>query len=142
MFLFRTYTYNRLMCIRISRRSYRTYGYNRLMFIRDSRRSLKNLYLYYGVYTCLEVPVGSTEITERIIVLRNLYLRYKANSCISDTEVPVGTIEHFAGTKVPVGTTEQIHYTDVPVSTTGLILILVFRILYLFYRYGSTCRYY
>ena len=59
---------------------------------------------------------------------------YRTNSCISDAEVPVGTIEHFAGTKVPVGTTEQIHYTDVPVGTTGLILILVFRILYLSYR--------
>ena len=56
------------------------------------------------------------------------------NSCISDTEVPVGTTEHFTGTKVPVGTTEQIHYTEVPVGTTGLILILVFRILYFSYR--------
>ena len=73
-------------------------------------------------------------ITERILVLQNLYLRYRANSCISDIEVPVGTTKHFAGTKVPVDTTEQVHYTDVPVGTTGLILILVFRILYLSYR--------
>ena len=71
---------------------------------------------------------------EHILVLWNLYLRYRVNSCISDTEVPVGTTEHFAGTKVPVGTIEQIHYTEVPVGTTGLILILVFRILYLSYR--------
>ena len=41
--------------------------------------------------------------------------------------------------EVPVGTTE-IHYTEVPVGTTGLILIL--QNLYLFYRYGSTRRYY
>ena len=61
-------------------------------------------------------------------------MRYRANSCNSDTEVPVGTTEHFVGTKLPVGTTEQIHYTEVPVNTTGLILILVFRILYLSYR--------
>ena len=61
-------------------------------------------------------------------------MRYRANSCISDKEVPVCTTEHFAGTKAPVGTTEQIHYTEVPVGTTGLILILVFRILYLSYR--------
>ena len=61
-------------------------------------------------------------------------MHYRANSYISDTEVPVGTTEHFAGTKVPVGITEHIHYTDVPVGTIGLILILVFRILYLSYR--------
>ena len=85
------------------------------------------LFLYFRSYTC---------ITELILVLRNLYLRYRANSCVSDTEVPVGTTEHFTGTKVPVGTTEQIHYTEVPVGTTGLILILVFRILYLHY---GTC---
>ena len=48
-------------------------------------------------------------------------MRYRANSCILDTEVPVGTIE-------------QIHYIEVPVGTTGLILILVFQILYLSYR--------
>ena len=61
-------------------------------------------------------------------------MRYRANSCISDTEVPVGTTEHFTSTKVPVGTIKQIHYTEVPVGTTGLILILVFQILYLSYR--------
>ena len=94
--------------------------------------------MYFRSYTC---------ITELILVLRNLYLRYKANSCISDTEAPIGTTEHFTGTKVPVGTTEQIHYTEVPigtteqihytevpVGTTGLILILLFRILYLSYK--------
>ena len=83
------------------------------------------LFLYFGSYSW---------ITKCILVLRNLYLRYRANSSILDTEVPVGTIEHFAGTKVPIGTTERIHHTDVPVGTTGLILILVFLILYLSYR--------
>ena len=57
---------------------------------------------------------------EHILILRILYGVY---SC----------------TKVPVGTT-QIHYTEVPVGTTGLILIL--QNLYLYYRYGSTRRYY
>ena len=47
--------------------------------------------------------------------------------CISDTEVPIGTTEHFTGTKVPVGATEQIPYTEVLVGTTGLILILRIR---------------
>ena len=47
--------------------------------------------------------------------------------------------EAYSCTKLSVGTT-QIHYAEVPVGTTGLILIL--QILYLFYRYGSTCSYY
>ena len=49
-----------------------TYWY--LDLSRISRRSLQNLYLSYRVYTCSEVPVGVTEITERILVLRNLFL--------------------------------------------------------------------
>ena len=44
--------------------------------------------------------------------------------------------EHFACTKVPVGTTEQIHYTEVPVGTTGLILILIYQILF---WYSESC---
>ena len=78
------------------------------MFIQDSRRS-------YRTYTYS---------TEHILVLHILYGAY---SRISDTEVPVGTIEHFAGTKVLVGTTGQIHYTEVPVGTPGLMLILRIR---------------
>ena len=61
---------------------------------------LLNLYWYFVSYTCT---------TKYILVLQNLYLCCGAYSCLSDTEVPVGTIEHFDGTKVPVGTTEQIH---------------------------------
>ena len=91
------------------------------MFIQDSRRS-------YRTYTYS---------TEHILVLQTLYGAY---SRISDTEVPVGTVEQFSGTKVPVGTTGHIHYTEVPVGTTeqipytevlvgttGLILILRIR---------------
>ena len=78
------------------------------MFIQDSRRS-------YRTYTYS---------TEHILVLQILYGAY---SRISDIEVPVSTIEHFAGTKVPVGTTGQIHYTEVPVGTQGLMLILWIR---------------
>ena len=105
---------------------YRTYT-----CISDLILVLRSLYLYFGSYTC---------ITEHILVFQILYLYYGAYSCISDTGVPVGTTEHFTCTKVPVGTTEHIHYTEVPVGTTGLILIL--QNLYLFYRYGSTRRYY
>ena len=49
-----------------------TYWY--LYLSQISRRSLQNLYLSYGVYTCSEVLVGITEITERILDLRNLIL--------------------------------------------------------------------
>ena len=61
------------------------------MFIQDSRRS-------YRTYTYS---------TEHILVLQILYEAY---SRISDTEVPVGTID-----------------TRVPVGTTGLILSLPIR---------------
>ena len=102
--------------------------------------------MYFGFYTC---------IIELILVLRNVYLYIGAHPCISDlilvlqsiymycgtytcTKVPVGTT-HIHYTEVPVGTT-HIHYAEVPVSTTGLIFIL--QNLYLYYRYGSTRRYY
>ena len=49
-----------------------TYWY--LYLSQISRRILQNLYLSYGVYTCSEVPVGITEIKERILDLRNLIL--------------------------------------------------------------------
>ena len=102
-----TYAYNKLMLIRISRRSYRPFSYPELILITDlcsfgtpvgvtelilmqrylylsqiSRRSLQNLYLYYGVYTCSEVPVGTTER------LRNVYWYC---GTYSYTEVPVST---------------------------------------------------
>ena len=69
-------------------------------------------------------PVG---VLELILILQILYWYCRTYYCISDTEVPVGTTEHFTGTKVPVGATEQIPYTEVLVGTTGLILILRIR---------------
>ena len=48
------------------------YGY--LYLSQISRRSLQNLYLFYEVYTCSEAPEGITEISERILDLRNLIL--------------------------------------------------------------------
>ena len=44
------------------------------MFILGFPEELQNLYLYYGVYTGSEIPVGIAEITERVQVLRNLFL--------------------------------------------------------------------
>ena len=49
-----------------------TYWY--LYLSQISRRSLQNLYLSYRVYTCSEIPIDITEITERILDLRNLIL--------------------------------------------------------------------
>ena len=40
--------------------------------------------------------------------LADLILVLPTDSCISDKEVPVGTIEYFTCTKVPAGTPEQI----------------------------------
>ena len=98
------------MFIRNSRRSYRTYSYAELILITD--------------LCAFRTPVG---VTELILILQILYWYYRTYYCISDTEVPVGTTEHFTGTKVPVGTTEQIPYSEVLVGTTGLLLILRIR---------------
>ena len=101
------------------------------------------LYMSYRAYTCL---------TDLKLVLQNLLLSYGSYSC---AKVPLGTISrnksgsyHKQGqirllqirTLVFRRYRPQIHYTEVLVGTTGLILIL--QNLYLFYGYGSTCRYY
>ena len=94
--------------------SYRSYSY-----ITELILVFRILYVYYGTYTCLTELIlvlqslflyfrSYTFITEHILVLQILYLYYGAYSCILDTEVPIGTIEHFTCTKVPAGTTEQI----------------------------------
>ena len=59
-----------------------TYCYLDLSHI--SRRSLQNLYLSYGVYTCSEIPVGITEITERILVIRSTYLSYRTYTGLTE----------------------------------------------------------
>ena len=140
------------MFIRDSRKSYRTYSYVEVIFITDLcafrtpvgvtelMLMLQSLKLFggtrryhgdYGTYTGLteliQVLRNLYLYTGLILILRILYWYYRTYYCISDTEVPVGTIEHFTGTKVPVGTTEQIPYTEVLVGTTGLILILRIR---------------
>ena len=82
-----SYTYSRLTLIQILylfqspvgftepmliQRYLNTYCYLDLSHI--SRRSSQNIYLSYGVYTCSEIPVDITEITECIMDLRNLIL--------------------------------------------------------------------
>ena len=108
---------------------------------------LRILYLYYEAYTCIKVPVGTTGL---ILILQNLYLFFQYGSTRR-------YYRYFTCTKVPVGTIERIerylkvlqnryrctrrYYktdTEVPVGTTGLILILVFLILFLYYG-AYTC---
>ena len=88
-----------------------TYWY--LDLSRISRRSLQNLYLSYGVYTCSEVPVGITEITERILVLRNLFLygstrKYYLFKCQKRRTLLLISNLSYTHTGVPIGTTEFI----------------------------------
>ena len=102
-----------------------TYWY--LYLSQISRRSLQNLYLYHGVYTCSKVPVGITEITERILVLRNLFLfgstrKYYLFKCPKRRTLVLISNLSYTHTGVPVGTTE---------------FILVLRIFYLYYRVYS-----
>ena len=121
---FRSYTCVKelILVFRILYLYYRTYS-----CISDLILVLQSIFLHFGSYSC---------ISDLILVLRILYLDYGAYTCLTDLYLYYGA---YTCTKVPVVTT-QIHYTEVPVGTTGLILIL--QNLYLFYRYGSTRRYY
>ena len=88
-----------------------TYWY--LDLSRISHRSLQNLYLSYGVYTCSEVPAGIIEITERILVLRNLFLyestrKYYLFKCPKRRTLVLILNLSYTHTGVPVGTTEFI----------------------------------
>ena len=109
------------MFIRDSHRSYRAYSYAELILITDlcsfgTPVGVKELiliqrYLYYGVYTCSEVPVGITEITERILVLRNLFLygstcKYYLFKCPKRRTLVLISNLSYTHTGVPVGTTE------------------------------------
>ena len=147
------------MFIRDSRRSYRTYTYNRLMFIRDSRRSYRT-YTYTELilitYLCpFGTPVGVTElvlillfrgtrryhrdITERILVLRNLFLygstrKYYLFKCPKRRTLVLISNLSYTHTGVPVGTTEFILIWSLYRDTRRYYIT--------FYLYKSTCRYY
>ena len=76
------------MFIRDSRRSYRTYSYAELILITDlcafgTPVGVTELMLMLRSLTYSEVPVGTTEITERILVFRSTYLSYRT-ICIQD----------------------------------------------------------
>ena len=124
--------------------SYRAYTY-----LTDLILVLQNLDMYFRSYTCL---------IERILIFRIFFLcegtrRY-------DKSEHIRIISHARSDQTYADTFQiwtlvhsryrsQIHYTEVAVGTTGLMLILqireypwVLQNLYLFYRYGSTRRYY
>ena len=89
------------------------YTYWYLYLSQISRGSLQNLYLSYGVYTCSEIPVVITEITERILVLRNLFLygstrKYYLFKCPKRRTLVLISNLSYTHTGVPVGTTEFI----------------------------------
>ena len=69
------------MFIRDSRRSYRTCSYAELILITDlcafrTPVGVTELMLMLWSLTYSDVPVGTTEITERILVFRSTYLSY------------------------------------------------------------------
>ena len=80
-----SYAYNRLMLIRISRRSYRAYSYTKV--------PVGTTQIHYT-----KVPVGTTGLT---LILQDLYLFCRYGSTRR-------YYRDFTCTKVPVGTTEQI----------------------------------
>ena len=140
------------MFIRDSRRSYRTHSYAELILITDlcafrTPVGVKKLMLMLRSLTYSEVPVGTTEITERILVFRSTYLSYGTYTGLTELILVLRNLYLYTGlililrilywyyrtyycisdTEVPVGATEQIPYTEVLVGTTGLILILRIR---------------
>ena len=74
---------------------------------------LRNLYLSYGTYSCVKVPVGT--------ISHNRSESYHIQGYIRLLQIRTLVLRRYRS---------QIHYTEVPVSTTGLILNL--QNLYLF----------
>ena len=106
---------------------YRTYS-----CLTDLILELQNSFLYFGSYSFAKVPIG--------MISRNRSGSYHIQGQIRLLQIRTLVFRRYIS---------QIHYTEVPVGTTGLMLILqireypwVLQNLYLFYRYGSTRRYY
>ena len=109
------------MFIRDSRRSYRTYSYAELILITDlcafrTPVGVTELMLWSLTYS--EVPVGTTEITERILVFRSTYLTYRTYTGLTELTLVYKTYSYL---------TE---------------LILVLQNLLLYFGYRSTRKYY
>ena len=101
------------MFIRDSRRSYRTYSYAELILITDlcafrTPVGVTELMLMLRSLTYSEVPVGTTEITERILVFRSTYLSYRTYTSIQDLFLSYRSYTYLTDTGVLVGTTELV----------------------------------
>ena len=75
------------MFIRDSRKSYRTYSYAELILITDLcafRTPVGVTELMLRSLTYSEVPVGTTEITEHILVFRSTYLSYRTYTGLTE----------------------------------------------------------
>ena len=77
------------MLIRDSRRSYSTYSYAELILITDlctfrTPVGVTELMLMLRSLTYSEVPVGTTEITKRILVFRSTYLSYRTYTGLTE----------------------------------------------------------
>ena len=106
LILMHNLSYNRLMCIQESRRSYKTYAYaTEFNLFGGTRRYHRDYGTYTGISEHILVLQNLYLYTGLILILQILYWYYRTYYCISDIEVPVGTTEHFTGTKVPVGAT-------------------------------------
>ena len=109
------------MFIRDSRRSYRTYSYAELILMTDLcafRTPVGVTELMLRSLTYSEVPIGTTEITEHILVFRSTYLSYRTYTSL---------------TKLTLVNRAYSILTD---------LILVLHNLLLYFGYRSTRRYY
>ena len=92
------------MCIQDSRRSYRTYAYA----------------TEFKTYS--EVPVGTTEITERILVFRSTYLSYGTYTGLTELILVLRNLYWSYGTYT--GLTELIFVYRTYSYLTDLILVL------------------
>ena len=116
------------MFIRDSRRSYRTYSYAELILITDLCAfripvGVIELMLMLRSLTYSEVPVGTTEITERVQVLRNLFL-YRSTCKYYGTYTGLTKLGHVF----------QILYMSYRAYTYLTELILILRSIYWSYR--------
>ena len=97
-----------------------------LISISDLPEEFIELILSYGVHSCLEITVSSTEITEHILDLRNLILYGITRKYYLIKSPKIRTLRLISNLSYT--------HTGVPVGTTEFILILSL--------YGDTRRYY
>ena len=101
------------MFIRDSRRNYRSYSYAEHILITylcafRTPVGVTELMLMLRSLTYSEVPVGTTEITKRILVFRSTCLSYRTYTCIQDLFLSYGVYTCLTDTGVLVGTTELV----------------------------------